>query len=338
MLRLAGWLYGKIADLRNTLYDRGVFRSHSLGAKTISVGNMTTGGTGKTPLVAYVASMLADAGERVCILTRGYARKNPETRVLVSDGKEVLVDARTGGDEPVELARKLIGKAIVVADADRVGAAAWAKEEFGATAFVLDDGFQHRRSKRDLDIVCIDATDPCGGGRVLPAGKLREPLHNLARADAIVITRADLVESIDDIMPRLRSRNANAPVFTARFEVARLTALSDFLDGVITANRSEAARLFAFCALGSPDSFFKSIARKFDVSSVRSFPDHHPYDGDDIQQIEDESRSAGATALVTTAKDAVKLRGLRFEIPCFVAEIDVLVDNASTFRDLITSV
>src|SRR5688572_6868163 len=109
MLRAAGWLYGKIADIRNSLYDRGVFRSHYLGARTISIGNITTGGTGETPLVAYVAEILAENGEKVCILTRGYGRES-SGRVLVSDGESVLVDAREGGDEPVELARKLIGK------------------------------------------------------------------------------------------------------------------------------------------------------------------------------------------------------------------------------------
>src|SRR5688572_13091897 len=178
MLKLLGKIYGSIADLRNRLYDRDLFKSHSLGARTISIGNITTGGTGKTPLVGYVAEILADAGEKVCILTRGYGRTG-SGRVLVSDGTEVLADAATGGDEPVELARRLSGKAIVISDADRVSAATWAKEEYGVTAFVLDDGFQHRRVKRDLDIVCLDATDPDGGGLVLPAGKLREFFVNL---------------------------------------------------------------------------------------------------------------------------------------------------------------
>src|SRR5687767_3661672 len=117
LLSPLSWLYGKVTDIRNSLYDRGTFRSYDLGAKTISIGNITTGGTGKTPLVAHVAEILCDAGEKVCILTRGYGRES-SGRVLVSDRERVLVDARTGGDEPVELARKLIGKAIVVADAD----------------------------------------------------------------------------------------------------------------------------------------------------------------------------------------------------------------------------
>ncbi|MEO8574783.1 MAG: tetraacyldisaccharide 4'-kinase, partial [Pyrinomonadaceae bacterium] len=165
MLNLLGKIYGVGADLRNKSYDRGIFKTHSLGAKTISVGNIMTGGTGKTPLVAYIAEHLAASGEKVCILTRGYGRGS-SGRVLVSDGEQVFVDALTGGDEPVELARKLIGKAIVVADADRVSAAQWAKENFRVTAFVLDDAFQHRRAKRDLDIVCIDTTSPLSFGQL----------------------------------------------------------------------------------------------------------------------------------------------------------------------------
>ena len=150
-----GWVYGLIQTKRNSLYERGIFKSHPLDLPTLSIGNITAGGTGKTPLVAYIARLLAGSGEKVCILTRGYGRENPSQRILVSNFHEVLVDARIGGDEPVELARKLLGKAIVVADRDRVAAARWAREEFDITTFLLDDGFQHRRAERDLDIVGI---------------------------------------------------------------------------------------------------------------------------------------------------------------------------------------
>src|SRR5215204_3585760 len=135
------WIYARIADLRNTLYESGVFKSHSLGAPAVSIGNITVGGTGKTPLVAFVARILAAQGEKVCILTRGYGRDNQQKRVLVSDGEKILADARAAGDEPLELAKKLLGKAVVIADADRVAAAKWATENFSASAFVLDDAF-----------------------------------------------------------------------------------------------------------------------------------------------------------------------------------------------------
>src|SRR6188474_3451059 len=156
MLSLLGRIYAKIADLRNKLYDTGVFESAHLRAHTVSIGNITTGGTGKTPLVAYVAEVLARRGEKVCILTRGYGRANPGERVLVSDGQEILADPINAGDEPYELAQRLRGKALIIADADRRSAAEWAIRKFNVTAFVLDDGFQHRKVKRDVDIVCID--------------------------------------------------------------------------------------------------------------------------------------------------------------------------------------
>ena len=187
---MLGWLYGKIANIRNSFYEKGIFESFSLGVPVISIGNITMGGTGKTPLVAYVAELLDRKNETVCIISRGYGRSNPGKRVLVSDGKALLTGPKNAGDEPYELAQKLLNKAIVISDADRVAAAAWAKEEFDVTVFVLDDAFQHRTARRDLDIVCIDAMNPFR--------LLREPLENLARADAIVITRSDLAEDIED--------------------------------------------------------------------------------------------------------------------------------------------
>ena len=138
MLSAASWLYAKSIGLRNALYEKGIFESHSLSARTISIGNITTGGTGKTPIVAYVAKILAARREKVCILSRGYGRSDPRKRVLVSDGSEIAAGPSDAGDEPYELARRLLGKAMVIADADRVSAAEWAKRKFGVTAFVLD--------------------------------------------------------------------------------------------------------------------------------------------------------------------------------------------------------
>jgi len=361
MLRLVGWLYGRIINIRNSLYDRGVFKSHSLGARTISIGNITTGGTGKTPLVAYVAEILAEADEKVCILTRGYGRES-SGRVLVSDGENVLVDARTGGDEPVELARKLIGKAIVVADADRVSAAAWAKEKFGITAFVLDDGFQHRRAKRDLDIVCVDATNPFGdgyveldtvgvdatnlfpGGHVLPAGKLREPLGNIARADAIVITRADLVKTAAFTVQELANhanRTAKFNFFSAALRVGDTIRLEDFNKGRATPVNEDFqfGPSFAFSALGNPESFSRQLAeQQFVISGTAEFRDHHIYQQFDIVKIEKQAAQLGAKSLITTAKDAVKLTGLEFTMPCFVFEIALSLSDPVCFRDLVLSV
>lgn len=333
-----GWLYDRVADLRNTLYDRGVFETHDLGARTISIGNITTGGTGKTPLVAYVAEILAARGEKVCILTRGYGRENPGQRVLVSDGEQMLGDQRKAGDEPFELAQKLLGNAIVIADADRVAAAEWAKRKFGITVFILDDAFQHRRVKRDVDIVCIDATNPFGGGEMLPAGRLREPLANLGRADVIVITRANLVKEIENLKFEISEHAPDARVFIAETRISRIVALEEFHAKPQRAQSEEISqKALAFCALGNPENFFEQLSQDgFEVAATETFRDHHVYTGQDVVRIEKLAQIRGCERLLTTAKDAVKLKGMAFTLPCFVVEIEMVIDNADGFEKLLT--
>lgn len=345
ILSPAGWLYGRIADLRNSLYDRGVFRSYPLGARTISIGNITAGGTGKTPLVAYVAGILAENGEKACVLTRGYGRKNARKRVLVSDLQRVLADVKTGGDEPVELARRLLGKAVVVADADRVAAAKWALDNFGVTVFVLDDGFQHRRAKRDLDIVCIDATNPFGNHEVLPAGSLREPRKNLRRADAVVITRANLADDISNLRFEILESAPNSVVFEASNKISGLADVEEFHAKTQGPEKRESSKtvvqkspVLAFCAIGNPSNFFMQLSSEgFDIVSKKPFPDHHYYTKDEMQKLEKRARSAGAEVLLTTAKDAVRLAGFEFTIPCYVVEIELVLHDAEGFRKLVTA-
>src|SRR5688572_10241284 len=184
-------LYRAVTQARLTAYKRGLFEVTKLPVPVISIGNLTTGGTGKTPLVEWVSRELARRRRKICILTRGYGRENPGARVIVSDGSKVLTSAAEAGDEPFLLAQELIGLAAVVSDANRVAAGKWAIENLGADVFVLDDGFQHLAMARDLDIVTIDATNPWGGGRLLPAGRLQELRSGLGRAHCFVLTRAN---------------------------------------------------------------------------------------------------------------------------------------------------
>lgn len=332
-----GWIYGKIADLRNTLYDRGAFEMYDLGARTISVGNITTGGTGKTPLVAYVASILAEREEKVCVLTRGYGRDEPGRRILVSDGERILVEPKQAGDEPFELAQKLLLKSIVVADRDRVSAAEWAKRKFGITAFVLDDGFQHRRARRDVDIVCVDATNPFGGRKMLPTGRLREPLHNLCRADIIVITRSNLVENLENLKSEISNLKLGAEVFVSENRIVDIVGLQEFhAKSQRTQSKKRLERAFAFCGLGNPENFYSQLRLDgFTILANKGFRDHHFYSQSDISEIEREAADSGAEILLTTAKDAVKLSNLKFEIPCFVVEIEMILDRPQEFAAMI---
>ena len=336
-------LYEAITNARNRLYEKGVFKSYSLGAKTVSVGNITVGGTGKTPLVAFIAEVLAENGETVCILTRGYKRENPKKRILVSDGKKILAHAKQAGDEPFELAAKLLGKAVVVADANRIAAGNWAREKFGITAFVLDDAFQHLKVERDLDVVCVDATNLFGNEKTLPTGILRESLKNLNRADAIVITRANLVEDVSNLKAQIAEYNSRCPIFVTGNKVSSLIELKNFpaVKAQSTQRKPDhrpltTDRYFAFCALGNPENFFEQLRREdFNLVGTEKFPDHHFYTQNDIGKLSTKARQSGATMLLTTAKDAVKLKDLKFDLPVFVVESEMIFENESGFRKLI---
>ena len=334
-----GWIYGAIGAVRRELYDKGVFESSDLGVPVISVGNITAGGTGKTPLVAFIAQVLAANGEKVCILTRGYKRADERERVLVSDGENILADAGQSGDEPLELARKLLGKAAVVADANRVAAGKWARGKLGVTVFLLDDGFQHLKVKRDLDIVCIDATNPFGNKN---AGILREPLRNLKLADAIVITRANLIEKkeLAELKTDIFQLDPDAKIFVSENKVAGLTAVNEFLLNLksqsIFAENSRLSAYFAFCGLGNPENFFEQLRRdKLDIVCTQMFSDHHFYTQQDVDNLVNTATQKGATCLLTTAKDAVKLAGLIINLPCLVAENELIFDDEKGLKKLI---
>ena len=219
-------LYGLITRTRLSMYRRGTFRTTKLSQPVISVGNITTGGTGKTPLVEWIARMLFENGRAVCVLTRGYGRIAPDERVLVSDGQTVFSIPEEAGDEAFLMATNLRWAAAVISDANRTAAALDAIKHLHSDCFVLDDGFQHLRLARDLDIVLIDATNPWGGGHLLPEGRLREPLSGLKRADAIVITRVDQVDDIEAVKEQL-SRFSSCPVFTSRMRTREIIPLKD---------------------------------------------------------------------------------------------------------------
>lgn len=350
------YIYGALARARARLYRSGLLKTVRVGAPVISVGNLTAGGTGKTPLVEWVARAVAGEGLRACVLTRGYGREDEGRRVVVSDGERVLAGVREGGDEPVLLAESLLGTASVVCDRDRVAAAQWAQEHLGARVFVLDDGFQHIRIARDLDIVTLDATAPWGGGHMLPRGLLREPPSALARADCVVITRADLAPDIESLRAQI-TRMTAAPVIASRVRTRGLRRIVDAGATLEASTQEEATRsgavgeanarmdvesliaagpVAAFCAVGNPRAFFEQLRRDgFDLRHTRSFPDHHAYTRDDTEAVTREAVRAGAHALLTTAKDAVKLRAYALPLPCYVVEIELEFEDEGLLRGLV---
>lgn len=298
LLGLPALLYGGAMRLRNLLYERkGAGRRAEL--PVISVGNLTLGGTGKTPLVAWLAEHLCSQGLRPAIVSRGYRGRSGRGPLLVSRGNEPLCGPAESGDEPYLLGRSVPG-AIVIAGADRVAGAGCAARE-GADAILLDDGFQHRRLARDLDIVLLDATNPFGNHHVLPLGPLREPLSGLGRAGLILITRAGSGESFPGIQRIVRRHNQSAPVVTAGHEV------TGFVDPEGRPARAP-ERAVAFCGIANPERFRSDLeSAAVEVVGLRAYRDHHPFTTDELEKLARLSAKRRA-ALVTTEKDLVRVR------------------------------
>ncbi|MDQ1589537.1 MAG: tetraacyldisaccharide 4-kinase [Pyrinomonadaceae bacterium] len=355
-----GVAYGAVGSARRALYRAGVLAVERVGAPVVSVGNITAGGTGKTPLVEWLARAAAEEGRRVCILTRGYGRDDAGARVIVSDGERVLAGAHEGGDEPRLLAESLRGLPVaIVSDANRVAAARWALKNLRSEVFILDDGFQHLRIARDLNIITLDATDPWGGGRQLPHGRLREPLGEMRRADLIVITRAELAGDVEDLRARAASLSGGRPVLVARTNTLRIAPLvtmaveaatdtheTNDLPTPFTNDLQQPPAavisqplagvpqpLAAFCAIGNPQAFFAHARREgLALCYTRAFKDHHTYTQRDVDECSREAARHGARALLTTAKDAVKLRALDFALPCYVLEVGLKFDDEQRMR------
>ena len=318
-------LYGAVTRTRLSLYQRGTFHTTKLDRPVISVGNITAGGTGKTPLVEWISKIIANRGQKVCILTRGYGRENPKRQVVVSDGATILATPDEAGDEPYLLATKLLGSAAVISNIDRISAGRYAIENLGADCFVLDDGFQHLRIARDLNIVVIDATNPWGGGELLPYGRLREPLSGLTRADCAVLTRCDQATDVESLRAELPELIQHRPVFLSRMQPLR----SLLPTGPVA----------AFCAVGNPQSFFTQLhTAGYEVVLEKTYADHHAYTQQDVNHLLNEAARAGGKELITTAKDAVKLRSLSFTLPWHVFEIEIAIENEDEFKQLIFNV
>jgi tetraacyldisaccharide 4'-kinase len=311
--RALGSLFGGLARLRAAAYHRGLLRRDRPQGPVVSIGNLSVGGSGKTPVVRRVAEMLRDGGHEVAVLSRGYGGSFHGDALVVSDGKEVLAGAAEAGDEPVMLARSLPGVVVAVGPRrDRVGRAVEAR--FGRRVHVLDDGFQHLRLARDLDIVCLDVEDL--EDRPLPAGRLREGPEALARAHLILLTRLEAAteEKLDGLEKRL-----------GRERTHRVSH-----------------RVFLFAGIARPERLERDAeASGATVVGRAFFADHHRYRAKEIEGLAEKAWSAGAQALGTTAKDAVRLVDLMpgADLPVRVLHGTVdFADEARFSRQLLAAV
>ena len=289
LLGAAAQPYRLVVEARNLAFDRGWKAAHRAGVPVVSVGNLTLGGTGKTPMVEWVARRFRLRGLRVAILSRGYGRAeglNDEGRVLEDNLPDVP---------------HLQG-------ADRVALARTAVEELGSQVLVLDDGFQHRRLARDVDLVLLDALDPFGLGRLFPRGLLREPVGSLRRASVVVLSRADLVDPATRSSIRAEAERRAGPLRWAEARHAPLGQV-DSAGDASTLDRLAGARVAAFCGIGNPEGFRRTLlGLGLDLAGARTYPDHHPYSAADVADLAAWARGVRADLALTTQKDLVKLR------------------------------
>jgi tetraacyldisaccharide 4'-kinase len=315
LLSPLSWLYGLAIRLRNRHYDRP---GKSLAARVpvLSVGNITVGGTGKTPVVAWLAQRLIDEGLKPAIVSRGYGGRAGKGPLLVSAGEGPVRGPAECGDEPYLLASLLPG-VLVVVGSDRLAGASAAADR-GVDVVILDDGFQHRRLARDIDILLIDSQRPLDSDRLLPAGALREPVSALRRAGIIVLTRTAKEGDYRELERSIRRFNGSAPILHARHRTAGLFDLQGN-----PAPHPERAVLF--CGIGRPESFRRDIeSLGINVTAFREYPDHHRYGRGDIEEL--RGLAGHGTALITTEKDLARMRP-RPGLPLLALRIDIEVDE-----------
>jgi tetraacyldisaccharide 4'-kinase len=321
-------LYGGAVSVRLGAYRSGFLSVRRAARPVISVGNLAVGGTGKTPFVGWLARELLKRGIRPSILTRGYGR-SVRGSVVVSDGAGAVASVRESGDEASALARAL-PRVPIVADADRLAAAGRIEELVpDVGVHLLDDGFSHVALARDLDVVLLDATAPDAGGALLPEGRLREPLSSLARADLVVVTKC---EQADPAAARALARRwaPGAPVYHAH---TRILGIRDDSGADVRAEDLPGQTLVAVAALARPEAFLATLGvLGIEPAGAVTFRDHHPYGPFAIGRIERAAEESGATAVVTTEKDAVKLEG-RLRLPLFRVAVEMVVTENDFIED-----
>jgi tetraacyldisaccharide 4'-kinase len=305
-------LYGAITEWRARLYDKGTLRQKRLDRPVISVGNLTVGGTGKTPMVIWLAERLLAEGKRVGILSRGYKGSG-------------------GTSDEIELMKhRLQQRAVFGVGRDRYEEGK--RLEAKVDVFLLDDGFQHLQLARDANVLLLDAAQPLGKQAMLPTGRLREPISAMARADLLVFTRIETVPGTAAAVEKFQ----DYPVFSAATKLLGYRRLDEAKE-LMSGEELDAGPFYAFCGIGNPLAFFQDLKNwNLTLAGQSEFLDHHCYDQRDATELQAAARAAGAKALVTTEKDAQNLSGIHFsELPVYIAVIDLLISKEASFLELI---
>lgn len=291
LLEFGSIFYGIGSGLKNKLYDNGLLKPKKVNAFVISVGNITTGGVGKTPVVSEIAKYLIQNGEKVAIISRGYGGKLSNKNInVISDGEKIFYNAKLAGDEPFWLAQNSKG-VIVITTKNRYEGAKFAVEKFGATKIILDDGFQHRKLYRNLDIVLMDSKMGFGNEKLLPAGPLREGMEAFSRIDRLVVVSKDIDHSRAEKLAKIMSKKMKVKTTVCNTE-------PDYVYNIKTGEKlADNSEITAICAIGQPKQFYQFLDN-YKIKQTIDFDDHHIYTEEELPD----------GIIVTTEKDAVKMK------------------------------
>ncbi len=338
ILAIGSIFYGITINLRNFLYFIKILPKTKLDRTVISIGNLTTGGTGKTPITAELARIIAKSGKKVAILSRGYGGSLDSKDVhLISDGEKVFYSAKEAGDEPFWMGSN-IKKVFVITCKDRIKAAKWAIKEFDIDIFILDDGYQYIKLERDLNILLVDGHKKFGNNMLLPAGPLREPISEIKRADKVIVVNkiSYTQKSIKDCRAYARHliRKYDLEVFGCN-TVA--TGLYDMNNNIPVLNPQ---KVYAFTGIAQPEFFFSSIeSHRHTLMKKVEFDDHYAYTPKDLANIVTDAKISGANIIVTTEKDIVKIRPIiekmTIDIPIYVLKLSIELDIANLLKGAI---
>lgn len=327
ILYLFSLVYGLAVAMRLLLYSAGVMKAARLPCRVISVGNITVGGTGKTPVAMLIAGLIRKEGGKVVILSRGYKRRS-KGLVIVSDYASILATVQEAGDEPYLMAKRLAGVPVVVSS-DRVASGRIAYERFKPDYIILDDGFQHIGLLRDVNILLVDGNAGFGNGHLLPAGILREPVAGAGRASFVMVKNGQLNKGVSQT---LRASGLQAVNFT--YKLSSLLDVSQAQPVEISVASIRARKALAIAGLANPASFFKSLEiLRVKVVKTLAYPDHHWFTPDDIKAIMRTVVDSGADILITTEKDAVRLNPHALDgLPIYALSVDAVCDEAALRR------
>ncbi|MCE5198717.1 MAG: tetraacyldisaccharide 4'-kinase [Armatimonadota bacterium] len=317
-------------------YRLGLRKRHVLSVPVISVGNLTFGGTGKTPAVLSICRMLTQREKRVVVLSRGHGG-SAKGSLIVSDGTSILCDAAESGDEPMLLACSLLGVPVIVGK-DRRVTGELACERFSPDIILLDDGLQYWQLNRDLDILVLDAKKPFGSGFVMPMGDLREPLSGLSRAGVVLATNSSEMDesAFADLGASIQKFAPNTHIYRCTHTPSTLIRVRD--GEPLTLDWLRSAEVVAFCGIGHPESFTRTLESLGAVVVKRlDFPDHHPFSDQDIEMIETERKANSARAVVTTEKDIARLSGKAAINDLYTLGITLEIEDSASFAEYISN-